>query len=265
MPIKVTCACGQSFSAKDHLAGKTVRCPKCQQPLTVSQGSPAPAGGLADLLDEGGVVGASMHGQQPCPGCKAPMTPGTVICVQCGYNLKVGQKMEMMTNVDFSSPDAKPMSDAEKALAKAEKEIKDSPIEQSSSQYGDGWEAYIVMAGMVVALAVFLSVSGVVLYLVNEQVQETKESGKGGNPGAMVSIFFGLVLANVGGIWLLVLAFMEDIAKGVMCLLVPLYILYFAATQFGSNKLPVMMYFMGIAMQFVGGFMMGLGGDGAPG
>jgi hypothetical protein len=38
MPISVTCQCGQSFRAKDDLAGKRVKCPKCGQPLTIPGG-----------------------------------------------------------------------------------------------------------------------------------------------------------------------------------------------------------------------------------
>lgn len=35
MSIPTRCACGARFNAKDHLAGKRVRCPKCKQPVVV--------------------------------------------------------------------------------------------------------------------------------------------------------------------------------------------------------------------------------------
>jgi hypothetical protein len=35
MPIPVACACGQKFAAQDRLAGKTVKCPKCGQPISI--------------------------------------------------------------------------------------------------------------------------------------------------------------------------------------------------------------------------------------
>ena len=43
MPIKVTCSCGAKFAAKDELAGKKVKCPKCQVPLVIpaAQGQPS--------------------------------------------------------------------------------------------------------------------------------------------------------------------------------------------------------------------------------
>src|SRR5436190_2650855 len=43
MPIKVQCACGKAFAAKDELAGKTVKCPGCQNPLKIPGGVPNPA------------------------------------------------------------------------------------------------------------------------------------------------------------------------------------------------------------------------------
>src|SRR5438132_8504721 len=41
MAIVITCQCGASFRAKDELAGKQVRCPKCERAITVPGG---PAG-----------------------------------------------------------------------------------------------------------------------------------------------------------------------------------------------------------------------------
>jgi len=40
MPIHVTCQCNASFSAKDHLAGKLVKCPSCGQPLAIPAAEP---------------------------------------------------------------------------------------------------------------------------------------------------------------------------------------------------------------------------------
>jgi hypothetical protein len=53
MAIKVQCACGKAFAAKDELAGKTVKCPGCQKPVkipgaaTPATKSSPPAGGAA--------------------------------------------------------------------------------------------------------------------------------------------------------------------------------------------------------------------------
>jgi hypothetical protein len=55
MPVRVSCECGQILNAPDSLAGKAVKCPKCQKAIRVpaagtSTGSPtksAPAAGAA--------------------------------------------------------------------------------------------------------------------------------------------------------------------------------------------------------------------------
>jgi hypothetical protein len=53
MAIVITCQCGASFRAKDDLAGKQVRCPKCQAPIAVAGGQGKPAGSQGPLsLDE---------------------------------------------------------------------------------------------------------------------------------------------------------------------------------------------------------------------
>jgi hypothetical protein len=40
MSIAVNCRCGKAFKVKDHLAGKAIRCPSCQQPLRVPGAKP---------------------------------------------------------------------------------------------------------------------------------------------------------------------------------------------------------------------------------
>src|SRR5205807_10409342 len=48
MPITVTCQdCGQSFSLRDDLAGRSVRC-RCGRPLTVPSAEQGVLGGLLD-------------------------------------------------------------------------------------------------------------------------------------------------------------------------------------------------------------------------
>src|SRR5262245_14192760 len=128
MPIKVACRCGQKFAAKDELAGKTIRCPKCgdpiaiptaetqpvagrsqaqaparqqarnqdDDPLRMAAPSAARAGGdpfLNELLLEAGVTSDISHTGPRCPGCNAPIQPDAVLCVKCGYNVRTGQRM----------------------------------------------------------------------------------------------------------------------------------------------------------------------------
>jgi hypothetical protein len=98
MPIVVSCACGQRFAAKDELAGRTVKCPKCAAPLQIKANStPAKAAvaaapeasGVGDILDEIGLKAGDQG--SPCPKCaQGVIKPGTVVCSRCGYNLQTG-------------------------------------------------------------------------------------------------------------------------------------------------------------------------------
>ena len=62
MPIKVKCgSCSTRFKAKDELAGRRVKCPKCQKPVVIEAAAPVPVASapkaaahnpLLDILDE---------------------------------------------------------------------------------------------------------------------------------------------------------------------------------------------------------------------
>ncbi|MGE0610695.1 MAG: hypothetical protein AB7O62_26630, partial [Pirellulales bacterium] len=57
MAIPVKCACGQAFSAKDELAGRRVKCPKCGQPLAIpNPGGHAPPAGAARQVPNQGMA-----------------------------------------------------------------------------------------------------------------------------------------------------------------------------------------------------------------
>ena len=98
MPIAVACQCGAKFAAKDELAGKTVKCPKCSQPLVIAAAAPGvPTAAkwpgdplIAKLFDEVGLT-ASKTGFR-CPKCRSDVQQGAVLCVNCGTNLETGKQ-----------------------------------------------------------------------------------------------------------------------------------------------------------------------------
>ena len=111
MPISIACKCGQKFAAKDSLAGKTVKCPKCGQPLKIPKSGPDSAEAavkesapglnssnpLHDLLDEVGVT-ASATGRR-CSECGADLTPEAIICIQCGFNTETGKQLKTKRDI----------------------------------------------------------------------------------------------------------------------------------------------------------------------
>jgi hypothetical protein len=80
MVIKLTCQCGQHLVARDEAAGKTAKCPGCGGGVQIPQSS------MAALLDEDGVTTP-----KECPDC---MPPGDIVCLDCGYNKRLGRKMK---------------------------------------------------------------------------------------------------------------------------------------------------------------------------
>ena len=106
MSIIIKCtACQKRMKAPDRLAGKRVKC-KCGAAIAIPAAAAMELEEMADLslLAEGESIDGSN-----CPSCAAVLSPGAVVCVQCGYNLKTGRKMSTATDV---APAAPPLTSA---------------------------------------------------------------------------------------------------------------------------------------------------------
>ncbi len=82
MSILVTCGCGKQFKVKDELAGKRGKCAACGQVLSVPT--------LAPTLEQ---VKASPSPHRACPTCEKTLEPDSVICLNCGHDLRIGKKV----------------------------------------------------------------------------------------------------------------------------------------------------------------------------
>jgi len=86
------------------MAGTTFKCPKCGTSVTIPQPEPArpdktqaaeplkQRGAVRDLVDKAAIDGSAPP--NVCPGCRTVMPAGAVVCIQCGYNQKLGRKMQ---------------------------------------------------------------------------------------------------------------------------------------------------------------------------
>jgi len=104
---KFACSgCGKQYRWKPELASKKAKC-KCGTVMDVPAEAP---GGIDDDLydlapDESAPkrvqpvasaaapAGGGRDEQYRCPSCKQGITPGSVICVHCGFNLREGKKV----------------------------------------------------------------------------------------------------------------------------------------------------------------------------
>lgn len=217
MAIATRCKCGFSFSAKDALAGKRVKCPRCQNVLQVPDKSVvgAAAAGpqvnkkLLDLLDDAGVK--STPKGPICAACGAEMDPSAVICIECGYNVATGQYLETYTDDELADQlDNADLSDAEKAIAKAEREIDENPISADEQDFGDGADAYIVaMAGFAVFGVLVLLGLGTVLVM--ETLTDDVNTG-------LISAIAGAGIYFGCAIWLTMIAFKSQKVHGIVCI-----------------------------------------------
>jgi Zn ribbon nucleic-acid-binding protein len=88
----VTCTqCGHQLQAPDSAVGRQGRCPKCRSTFTIqaptfaAPASPPPAPATAGPPP----ITPDIAG---CPACRAALQPGAVLCVNCGYDLRIGDR-----------------------------------------------------------------------------------------------------------------------------------------------------------------------------
>ena len=74
-----------------------------------------------------------------------------------------------------------------------------------------------------------------------------------------LALLVAAVLTTGGGVWLLVQAFREDLAQGLLTLLVPLYAIYYTATRWAATWRATTLYLLGVAAAVVGAVAMGGG------
>lgn len=143
MAIEFVCSsCGRVLKLRDEAAGKRGRCPHCKAVITVPETAvseedlieiiptdapspkkspplppkppepmpseppvarPAPDEPLARPKSPEPPKPTKPEGK-PCPDCGKPLAEGAVICINCGFNLKTGKKLQTV----FEEPEPEP-------------------------------------------------------------------------------------------------------------------------------------------------------------
>ncbi len=219
MPIKVVCQCGASFGAKDELAGKAVRCPKCKQPLKIpapaAAAAPAMAGAMDDLFDEAG-IGAK---QGPsCPQCNAELKPNAVMCVSCGLHFESGEKRVGAKIADTSRGGGHEVA-ADDLLLRAARQI-EIDKEEDKKNLSSGAPAYVYLFGLFVIIAfaamMFTLPKGLAFYITGWSL-----------------IVFASVIQSYYSLRMLIVAFQEGLKYGFLHF-VPFYQLYYLITRWNK-------------------------------
>lgn len=250
MPIKVSCSCGASFAAKDELAGKTVKCPKCKEPLAIPAGVAAPrqtpkqpsatAPQLAppdpavpSIFDEAGIK-AKQHTGQVCPSCYHPMKAGTVLCVHCGYSLQLGRKLEMQVQGRGEGGHGE---FATVALQRAANLIEDDKREErKKTREGMPWWGYLLLFCAAVGLLTMM------LLLPPETATGI----------ALMFLLGGGALLNLYAyILILIVAFQDNVVQGLLIMFVPCYIFIYVIMKWDACGSLFLMMLGGWGIQIV--------------
>ncbi|MEX2561106.1 MAG: prolyl oligopeptidase family serine peptidase, partial [Pirellulales bacterium] len=76
---------------------------------------------------------------------------------------------------------------------------------------------------------------------------------------AILFLAVGLIVSTVAGVWLLCIAFMEDVVCGLLYLFLPFYSLYYVITRWSAVKVQFLSTMGGSALMFAGLFFLVLG------
>jgi len=105
--IEFSCpACDETLEAPDEMAGETVECPNCEQPMVIPQPvredaslndisfgeESAPPLSAADIIAKAGLE-APADDTTECSECGSEMEPGAVLCMGCGYHKILRKKI----------------------------------------------------------------------------------------------------------------------------------------------------------------------------
>ena len=260
MPLRVNCQCGVALNVPDTMAGKQVKCPKCQKVIPVAASSasapnspaakPAAAkpatpksttppkastspGGqdvMSVLLDSAGL---KKREGTFCPACDRPLPTGSAICVGCGYNLQAGSKIEGF-EVETKEFGNKRLAEAADMMARE--------VETEKRLLKAGMPWWMMLA---IILGVLFMMSAILLKM------DVNTSGKVSSVPILAkfqSASFGPVIAfSIGGAACLVglfalfaiqaTAFKESIQQGLLCTLTVVYVFYYMFSRMKSRKL----------------------------
>ena len=256
MAIKVRCAhCNARFTAKDQLAGRNVKCPKCTQMISVPAKKPAASKAVApaaaahnpllDLLDEAGVE--AMPRGPVCENCAAAVPPHAIICVECGYNMATGELMETSVFDEDDGVEAGGMTDAQKIMAKAEKEIEDMPVSMDEGDFGDGADSFLIAGVAVVILGILVAIGVGTIFLM-DQIGDYINS-------SVISFWASMTLAVGCAIWITIVAFLTKSSQGVICLCtLGIYCIIFGFMQGRALILPTVIMCASLFIGFVSSF-----------
>ena len=264
MAIRATCgSCSSTFNARDELAGKRVKCPKCKERMVIPAGASAPVTAVAAtakvqavdpmeaLLKEANIAPVS-RGGPICPDCGTEVTAGAIICVDCGFNMETGKRLRTASEHEEDAGGTG-LTDAERIMRKAEAEIEDTPVGADDTDFGDGGDSFVI-AGVAGVILLILVAIGLVIIFSMDQVSKFYNSG-GISFIASMCMWIGMT------IWLSYVAFRAKAGHGIACILTAgLYCIVFGFMQGKSLLVPTIIMLVALVVGLASGVFVSYNG-----
>ena len=194
---------------------------------------------MEQLLSEANIGQVSHRGPE-CPDCAEPISPGAVICVQCGFNLETGKRLRTSRGQEEGELDSG-LSDAEKIMRKAEEDIEAVPINSDDQDFGDGGDSFVIagVAGLILAIVVVI---GLVIVFSMDKISESYNSG-------YISFLASIGMWVTMTIWISLVAFKAKPVHGIACILTAgLYCIMFGFMQGKALLLPTIILIVAIVV-----------------
>lgn len=261
MPLRVTCQCGVALNVPETMAGKGVKCPKCQSVIAVAtQGKPAampkdaaaqatkltaakstavanpassskaPQDAMSKLLDSAGL---KKREGIFCPSCDRSLPPGTAICVGCGFSLQAGSKIEGF-EVETKEFGNKRLVEAAEMMAR------EAETESRLLKAGMPWwmMTAIILAVVFMMTAILLkmdvktsgNVSSVPLIAKLQSANYGPVIAFSAGGGACLVALFALLA-------IIATAYKESIKEGLLCSLTIVYSFYYMFSRLKTRRL----------------------------
>ncbi len=258
MAIKATCSsCNSTFNAKDTLAGRRVKCPKCGDKMTVPEKKAVkartgrkvnPTAGSFDVMDEllkEANVKSVARGNV-CDDCGAELPLGAVICVECGFNTETGSRLRTDMYDEENESDAGETA-AQRMLRQAEKDIEETPIGADDQDFGDGAESFVIAGVAGIILAIMIGLALLVVFLM-ENLSEAVHSSQ-------ISMIAAITMTIGCGIWITIVAFFVKKSQGIICVAtLGLYCMVFGFMQGKQLLLPTIVMIVSILIAAASGY-----------
>jgi hypothetical protein len=179
-----------------------------QRSTSVSLAGAAGHNPLLDLLDEAGVESVP---QGPiCENCGADMELNGVICIGCGFNMSTGLQLETESFEDpAEAHNDEEISDTDRIMAKAEREIEEMPVTAVGQNFGDGADSFLIAFVGMIAMLILVAIGISIIFLMDF-------FGEAIDP-ALISFWASTVIYALCTIWITIVAFIAKPVQGIIC------------------------------------------------